>query len=153
MERHQSWLVRLLAQLLHASPAAAEDLAQETFVRAFLALDTLSEQSSFKAFVRVIGTRLAYNASRDQRNRIRLNADLQSPPEAPGSSLEAREVLDRSLAALPFSYREILVLRHVEELRVDEIAQLLALGESATKMRLKRAREAFLDVHDKLSGI
>jgi DNA-directed RNA polymerase specialized sigma24 family protein len=42
-----------------------------------------------------------------------------------------------------YAYREILVLRYVEELSVTEIGEVLNLGESATKMRLLRAREEF----------
>jgi RNA polymerase sigma-70 factor (ECF subfamily) len=53
----------------------------------------------------------------------------------------ARDVLGKLLVQLSYPYREVLTLRYLEEMDVLEIAKALDLGESAAKMRLKRARE------------
>ncbi len=54
--------------------------------------------------------------------------------------------VEGTLAQLSYPYREILVLRFVEELTVLEIAETLSLGESAVKMPLARARDRFYEI-------
>jgi RNA polymerase sigma-70 factor (ECF subfamily) len=49
----------------------------------------------------------------------------------------------RALEHVPYVYREILVLRYIEDMELDEISAALGLGGSATRMRLSRAREFF----------
>ena len=58
--------------------------------------------------------------------------------------MEARDALLKVLDRLPYPDREVLILRHLEELSVEEIAAMLDIGRSAAKMRLKRARERFM---------
>lgn len=149
VRRYQGWLVRLLTQLLDGRQAEAEDLAQETFVRGYLALPELGEGVAWRAWLRVVATRLAYNANRNRATRRRLLEDRPTGPESvPPPALAERQVLDRALGGLSYPYREILILRHVEELPLEEIATLLDIGLSAAKMRLKRAREAFVALYD-----
>ncbi len=148
VKRHQAWLVRYLAYVL-GSQAEAEDVAQEVYVKAWQKLATFRGESSFQTWLRSIATRLAYNRRRDRSTRARYEeeagAELDLVFRPDGGDVDAREVLIVVLSALPYPYREILVLRHVEELEVSEIARALDVGLSAAKMRLKRAREAFWD--------
>lgn len=152
VERHQGWLVRLLAQLLQRSPADAEDVAQEAFVRTFAAIGRIPEGASFRAWLRVTAVRLAYNHRRDALTRQKYH-DSWRPEEASGveSRLEAKEALSMTLARLPYPYREILILRHVEELALEDIANVLDVGLSAAKMRLSRARAAFVKHYDEVN--
>lgn len=55
------------------------------------------------------------------------------------------------LDKLSYPYREILVLRYVEDLDMDEIQAMLDLGPSAAKMRLKRARDAFRAIYEEVA--
>jgi len=149
--RHQAWLVRLLYFLLH-SQAEAEDVAQEALVRAFLAIRDFRGESSFRGWLRVVATRLAFNRRREARTRRHRTDELV--PIAPangGARLEQRQLIEHVLSRLSYPYREILVLRYVEELPIAEIARMLELGESATKMRLSRAREQFQAAFGQLS--
>ncbi len=149
VRRHQAWLVRLVSQLMRIAPTEAEDLAQEAFVRTYAGIGRLPEDVSFRGWIRVVAMRLAFNARRNRQTRDRLNDTL--PPPAPGPSGDAvadREAIDRVLAELSYPYREILLLRFVEELSIEEIARSLDIGLSAAKMRLKRAREAFTKKYD-----
>ena len=61
-------------------------------------------------------------------------------PEQSASSAEARTLLERSIDALPDSYREIFMLREVEEMSTIETAQCLGISEENVKTRLHRAR-------------
>jgi RNA polymerase sigma-70 factor (ECF subfamily) len=148
VRRHQSWLVRLLVCLVNRREDA-EDLAQEVFVKALMNLDSFRGDASFKTWLRTIATRAAFNWQRDHRTARRYEEQaVWGQGESweiihPGQSraLIARETLTKLLSKLSYPYREILILRYVEELSLAEIAQALDLGGSAAKMRLKRARE------------
>ncbi len=153
VKRHQGWLVRLLAQLLQRSPAEAEDIAQEAFIRTFAAIDRIPEGANFRAWLRVTSVRLAYNHRRDARTRRRYLDEWRPEEASPmGSQLEAREALSVTLTLLPYPYREILILRHVEEMALEDIATVLDVGLSAAKMRLSRARKAFVEHYDEVTG-
>ncbi|MDH3726008.1 MAG: RNA polymerase sigma factor [Myxococcales bacterium] len=153
VQRHQAWLVRLLAQLLQKSPAEAEDIAQEAFIRTFAALDRIPTDVNFRAWLRVTAVRLAYNHRRDALTRRRYLDEWRPEDATPtGSQLEAREALTMTLARLSYPYREILILRHAEEMALDEIATVLDVGLSAAKMRLSRARKAFIEHYEEVTG-
>ncbi len=141
---NQVWLVRLLFYLLH-DMGSAEDVAQEAFVRAHRGLPHFRRDSLFRGWLRRIATRLAFNHRRDATTRanyeLKVERSQLMPP--PGRAVEAHDALLKVLVAVPYPYREILLLRFVEELSVLEIASALDIGESAVKMRLSRARAAF----------
>lgn len=146
--RHEAWLLRYLRYMLRSS-TDAEETAQEVLLRAYSGLAQLADGASFRSWLRVIATRLAYNRTRDQRTRRDrereagvLRGEHLDAIEADGG-LAARDSLEKVLGRLSYPYREILLLRYVEELPVEEIAALLDIGLSAAKMRLKRAREHF----------
>lgn len=144
VRRYQAQIVRLVGYLL-GDPAEAEDVAQEAFVKAFMARDTFDRGDNFAGWIRTIATRVAFNCRRDTATRERYHAAFAEPaePVRSGDDGEVRDLLANVLTRLSYAYREILVLRYVEELSVQEIGEVLELGESATKMRLLRAREEF----------
>lgn len=153
VRRHQAWLVRLLFFLL-GRQAQAEDVAQETFVRAYLALKGGEAVKGLRPWLRTIATRLAFNLRRDAKTRQRTHEAAVpdgGEPVAPGPEgrASARNLLEQLLPQLSYPYREVLILRHVEELSVEEISELLGIGLSAAKMRLARAREQFMALHQK----
>lgn len=149
--RHIAWLLRLLGYIL-VSAAGAEDVAQETLVQAYRAMRLGERPRELRPWLRVIATRRAFNHRRARKTRERHHE--QAPPPAADSRHDARHAAAEQvrvvLAALPHPYREVLVLRYIEELEIREIASLLELGESAAKMRLARARDRFQEVSDSL---
>lgn len=144
VRRYQQRVVRLIGYLL-GSMSEAEDVAQEAFVRGFSARDSFDRGDNFGGWIRTIATRAAFNCRRENATRERYHADLARPADDAPSDMEteARDLLQQVLPKLSYSYREVLVLRYVEELPLAEIATMLNLGESAAKMRLMRAREEF----------
>ncbi|MCA9659645.1 MAG: RNA polymerase sigma factor [Myxococcales bacterium] len=155
VDRHQHWLVRLLIHLL-GSQSDAEDVAQEAFIRAFLAIEDCGDGSRFRGWLRVIARRLAFNHRRDARTRAQYeerSGVLAPRSVAPISGqVEGRDLLKQVLGELAYPYREIMVLRFVEELPIKEIARVLEIGESAAKMRLSRARAEFQRTYEKKGG-
>ena len=150
----RSVFVMVLA-LLH-NEADAEDAAQEAFLKAFRNLAGFRGEAKF-------GTWLISIALNEARSRIRRNStvrieSLDQDPDEPGHISPAllrdwreipSQVLERSemrlmlreaIAALPDNYREVLLLRDVEELSTLEAATVLQISTASIKVRLHRAR-------------
>ena len=154
VERHQEWLVSFLAHMI-SSRTDAEELAQNVLVRAFFALPRFRGEASFRTWLRTIATREAFSFYRKRGETPTPVEDLDSfsSTEAPAQRQVAeREAIKHCLNRVPYPYREILVLRYIEELSLEEIGEALDLGKSATKMRLKRAREFFQEAYSDLDA-
>jgi RNA polymerase sigma-70 factor (ECF subfamily) len=149
VERYQDELYTMALRLLGA-PADAADVVQETFLRAYMNLPRLRALS-----VRGWLYRVAVNASRDvQRRAVRRPASpledgdgkvLELPstevgPEAAAESRERAAAIRAALLALPEDYRIAVVLRDVNDLSYEEIAEALHLPLGTVKSRLSRAR-------------
>lgn len=124
----------------------AEEALQDAFVRAYRSIARCTDDAKFGAWLfgilvnrcRTAGRR----AARRQRMFVRDDASLAraaaaEPPEAPDWDVTVRRALDRLVPAL----REAFLLKHVEELEYEEMAQLTGAKVSALKMRVLRARE------------
>jgi RNA polymerase sigma-70 factor (ECF subfamily) len=158
VERHRDPLVRYLARLV-GDRDRGEEIAQEAFVRLWLARRRYREEGRFEAYLYSIGTRLARSSERRRRVRLRaLFAGRLGPfgwqsrggeraafEEAEASERllreEAESELARAIAELPLAFRAPLVLAALEERPIDEIAGLLGLPAATVKTRLFRARE------------
>lgn len=152
VERNQAWMLRFVSSLV-ASRADAEELSQNVFLRAFINMSRFRGESSFRTWLRTIAMRQVFDFFR--RNRPEGSDDfideLPSNQSDGIDSLEARQVVLRALEHVPYVYREILVLRYIEDMELDEIAASLGLGGSATRMRLSRAREFFRQAYDTIT--
>jgi RNA polymerase sigma-70 factor (ECF subfamily) len=144
-------------------PSEAEDVAQETVLKAFRNLHQFRGDARFGTWLVTI----AINESRMRlrsRQRVRLESldaavsddpdyvpiQLRDWREIPSQTLERRELreaLTRALAALNDKYREVLVLRDVQLLSVAETAEILGITPGNVKVRLLRAR---LQMRDRL---
>ena len=151
--RHKDWLYNYLLCLLRA-PGIADDAAQETLLRAWQALDGLADADRFRPWLRTIATRTAFNLRRARQTRARYEESSPSPAATPDvhDLAETEELMDRALQGLSYAYREVLVLRYIEELPMAEIATNLELSDSALKMRLMRARNEFARIYERLGG-
>ena len=152
VERHRDPLVRYLARLL-GDRDRGEELAQEAFVRLWLAARRYREEGRFEAYLYSIGTRLARSSER--RRRVRMRALFSGKVRMlPGSEPfeeaeagprllreEAAAELARAVAELPLRFRAPLVLAAIEERPLEEVARLLDLPPATVKTRLFRARE------------
>jgi RNA polymerase sigma-70 factor, ECF subfamily len=152
VERNQAWMLRFVSSLV-SSRADAEELSQNVFLRAFVNMSRFRGESSFRTWLRTIAMRQVFDFFR--RNRPEgtddLIDELPSNQSDGAESLEARQVVLRALEHVPYVYREILVLRYIEDMELDEIASSLGLGGSATRMRLSRAREFFRQAYDTIT--
>jgi RNA polymerase sigma-70 factor (ECF subfamily) len=137
VERYQGPVFAYLASRL-GDRALAEEAAQESFVRAFLALPKLKKPESFYAFLLGIAGHVAHEmwraAGRDaKRNEV---AELL----AAGTAEEREEYhLEEAIAALPESHRQVVLLRFYEQLSCQEVAQRLSLPLGTVTKTLSRA--------------
>ncbi len=145
----------------------AVDLAQETFVRVYRAVDRYQTTYAFSTYIYRIATNLAISELRKRKRRrlVSLTGFFQSndggePREfqpSDGQPLqdvalvdaERRAAVQRAIGTLPDKYRAPLILRDVEGKSYDEISRILGTSEGTVKSRISRAR-GFL--RDKMSA-
>ena len=143
---------------LSGSPTAAEDLVQETFVRATISLHQV-EGSSARAWL----YKVARNVYLDEwRRRKRWSwvpffqdTEMISPygvPEEEMDRVEESQMLAEILYRLPENYRAIIHLREIEEMSYEEIAQTLDMTEGQVKVTLHRARKKLQELGEKQKG-
>ena len=131
-----------------------EDLAQEVFVKAFFGLKTFEGRSSFRAWLKRIKVNHCLNHMKKEEGKQSQSIDdetsgtfekLQVEPNAERNlEIQDRQIqVEAILNSLPPTLRIPLVMCDMDELSYEEIAESLGIGLSATKMRIKRAREQF----------
>lgn len=124
----------------------AEEALQDAFVRAYRSLARCDDPERFGAWLygilvnrcRTTGARAARRARRFVHDPVALET---APLPGPADQTEWDDVVRWALARLAPESREVFLLKHVEELEYEDIAQLTGVGVSALKMRVKRARE------------
>ena len=151
VERHQRTVLAVAASLL-SDRTEAQDVAQETFLRAYLNLGLLADPSRFGAWVK----RVAFGASIDSFRRVRSEArlgtqsdidgavEILSDAPSPLETLERRELADRVLdavAALPPRYRVPLTMFHLDGLSHAKVANALDMPVSTVRSLVTRARQ------------
>lgn len=135
-------------------PEDAEDLAQETFVRVYRALDRYDPSRPFTAWLFTIASRLAIDHLRRKRLptvSLTLESDEgdERTMEVMDPGLQPDEVTSRGqeeeraqglIDSLPEHYRVVVMLRHQQDLSYEEIAEVLQLPLGTVKARIHRAR-------------
>jgi len=119
----------------------AEDVTQEAYGRAWRAWKTVETMADPQAWVRTVAWRLAANSLRHRRRaarRLRLRAPA-TPPAEPGVDNVA---IVAALRKLPADQRRAVVLHHLADLTVEQVAQETGATVRATKSRLARGRAA-----------
>jgi RNA polymerase sigma-70 factor (ECF subfamily) len=150
MRRYNQRLYRV-ALAITRNEGEAEDIMQESYVRAYLHLGQFAGRAKFSTWLTRIAVHEAL-ARRHRQNRFQelepvsegdamteLPASAPSP-EQQASSAEAAGLLEQAIGSLPALYRTVFVLRDVEELSTFETAEALELSQENVKTRLHRAR-------------
>jgi RNA polymerase sigma-70 factor, ECF subfamily len=157
-------IYRLALKML-GIPTDAEDVLQNTFLKAFQHLKDFEGRSSLSTWLYRIASNEALMLLRKQRPEITLSDDALEDndnsdyypaqftdwcclPETEFLSAESKAALDRAVQHLPETQRIVFVLRDIEGLSIQETGQVLNLSEAAVKTRLLRAR---LSLREELS--
>ncbi len=144
--RAQAGRVYAICLRIAGDRAAAEDLAQETFVRAWRKLGAYEPGTNFPAWIAKVAVNTALSDRRSVSRREARETTRETLPE-PGEKGEVatsgeRMDLERAIASLPPAARRVFVLHDVEGYRHREIAAMLGLSTGTTKAQLHRARAA-----------
>lgn len=164
------WLVdryqkRVVAncRYLTRNVAFAEDLAQEVFVKIFFAMGRFGGRSSFRTWLQRIKCNHCLNFLKKQEGKTYLDVEdekiingrqltLEPSAEKVIMNRDERELITAILDAMSDSLRIPLLMRDMDQLSYQEVAETLGLGLSAVKMRIKRGREEFRRRYRELSG-
>jgi RNA polymerase sigma-70 factor (ECF subfamily) len=157
MDQHNRRLYRV-ARAVMKDDSEAEDVVQETYLRAFSNLAKFRGESSLATWL----TRIALNEAMGRKRKQRITVTLESvetaqedtsaqiiqfpamstetDPERSAAQREIRILLERAMDALPEAFRLVFVMRDVEEMSIEETATYLRIRPETVKTRLHRAR-------------
>jgi len=170
VRRHQRMLLNVAFRITGVYEDAC-DIVQDSFVAAWQKLGDFRGEAKFSTWLTAIVVNQARNRCRQVRQRLRHEAyslqaplpggdrdQLPDPTSAAPSALEQleetelRSFLQSCIAALTPEFREVLVLRDMQELSYDDVAAALQLREGTVKSRLFRARDAVKECLKKSAG-
>ncbi len=154
MRRNNRRLFRLVRSIV-GSDHEAEEVVQETYVRAYTALDGWRGEATLATWLSRIALNEALGEVRRRRQTVPFEAvadaepvrgsafdHLVKPsPEQDAARGEIRHLLERAIDSLPAEFRSVFVLRAVERLSVDETAAVLGVGAITVRTRFFRARK------------
>jgi RNA polymerase sigma-70 factor (ECF subfamily) len=159
--KYQRKLARLLSQFIRDA-AEVEDVAQETFIKAYRALPSFRGESAFYTWLYRIGINTAKNFLVSQGRKVPTtvndfdNEDAEnfeeagrlrevSTPESELMSKQIAQTVNQTLDALPEELRTAIVLREIEGLSYEEIASIMNCPIGTVRSRIFRAREAIAE--------
>jgi RNA polymerase sigma-70 factor (ECF subfamily) len=154
--KYQHKIVNLIMRYVR-DPELALDISQEAFIKAYRALPRFRGDSAFYTWMYRIAVNTAKNHLAAQRRRpMDVELDLQDPeqydlhaklketdtPEGLTISSELQETVERAIAALPEDLRTAIILRELEGMSYEEIAQTMECPVGTVRSRIFRARDA-----------
>jgi len=160
VSKYQRKLMRLVSRLVH-DQAEAEDVVQESFIKAYRALANFRGESAFYTWLYRIGVNTAKNhlVTQGRRAPTSTDADIEeaetfvdadglrdiNTPESLLASKQIAETVNAAMLALPEELRSAITLREIEGLSYDEIAEVMLCPIGTVRSRIFRAREAIAE--------
>ena len=149
LARYRHRVVRLAAHILRR-PGEAEDVAQEAFVRAFRSLNSYRAEGRFYTWLYQIVVRVCLDRRRlarwDREMPLETISELNSGPDGALDAVESRILVETLLDQLTPPMRAMLVLRELEGLEYEEIAEVLQIPVGRVRWRLHAARAQFQEL-------
>jgi RNA polymerase sigma-70 factor (ECF subfamily) len=148
VERYWDRLFRWLYNLTH-NQHTAEDLTQDTFLKALSHLDSFQVGGNFRAWLFRIAHNSCINHAKACRTRLPLPETLPDDDEGPLEQVQSREAMQalaRAVGRLPAEFRAAFLLRVEEGLSFRQIAEVLGLTEETARWRVFKARQKLVHV-------
>ncbi len=149
IQQHQSKLYNFIYRYTR-NRQDAEDLTQDTFVKAYKNFHRYDSKYPFASWLYTIGRRTVYNHYRRTRRTEPMEFDIADESERPDGAAEKqdnRNSVWASAKKLKKEFREVLVLKYIEDLSILEIAKVLGKTQSNIKILLFRARNQLKKIH------
>ncbi|WP_312434211.1 RNA polymerase sigma factor RpoE [Janthinobacterium sp.] len=160
VSKYQRRLMRLVSRLVH-DPAEAEDVVQETFIKAYRALRHFRGDAAFYTWLYRIGINTAKNYLLTQGRRTPTSSDTDAgqaesfddgnrlrdnnTPESVLASKQIAATVNAAMDVLPIELRTAIVLREIEGLSYEEISEIMACPIGTVRSRIFRAREVIAE--------
>lgn len=165
MQRNNQRLFRV-ARAIVSNDSEAEDIVQESWTRAFAALDGFRGDAGLTTWL----TRIVINEARGRLRRRRIQIDLDQVevaqgagglvlafpmgqpmdnPEVEVARMQIRQMIEAEIDRLPEAFRLVFILREVQDASTAETAELLGIREETVKTRLHRARRLLREALDR----
>lgn len=160
VSKYQRRLMRLVSRLVH-DPAEAEDVVQETFIKAYRALRHFRGDAAFYTWLYRIGINTAKNYLLTQGRRTPTSSDTDAEqaesfddgnrlrdnntPESVLASKQIAATVNAAMDVLPIELRTAIVLREIEGLSYEEISEIMACPIGTVRSRIFRAREVIAE--------
>ena len=159
VSKYQRRLMRLVSRIVH-DPAEAEDVVQETFIKAFRALRHFRGDAAFYTWLYRIGINTAKNFLVNQGRRPPTSSEPDveqagqgendalrdiNTPESMLASKQIAQTVNEAMDALPIDLRTAIVLREIEGLSYEEISAIMGCPIGTVRSRIFRAREVIAE--------
>jgi RNA polymerase sigma-70 factor (ECF subfamily) len=159
VSKYQRRLMRLVSRIVH-DPAEAEDVVQETFIKAFRALRHFRGDAAFYTWLYRIGINTAKNFLVNQGRRPATASEPEleqagqgegealrdiNTPESMLASKQIAQTVNEAMDALPLDLRTAIVLREIEGLSYEEISAIMGCPIGTVRSRIFRAREVIAE--------
>lgn len=154
MDEHGEYCLRV-AYLYVKDWAIAEEIVQDVFFAYYRQQECFEQRSSLKTYLVKITVHKCHDFLRSWKNKRhnlleKLHIGMSKrTPEKELLEKDDRRILTTALFELPLHYREVLILYYYQELKIREIAEILASTENTVKTRLRRARQMLQEKLDK----
>ena len=152
MRRYNQRLFRVTRGILD-NDAQAMDAIQETYLKAFSQLTTLKDINALPAWLTSIARREALQYLRRNKRNVSMDPAQMEPvialavmmktddqPESKMANDQLKSLLESCIDKLPSTFREVFILRSIEQCSVNETANILEISEATVKTRLFRAK-------------
>lgn len=143
VSKHRQRLIRVAANILR-DRHEAEDVAQEAFLKAFREIAKLRDDRAFSGYLYRICVRLCMDRLRSRKATSEI---VESGDGSTGTKIETKILVERLLTKLNPELRTTLVLREMEELSYDEVAEVMQVPVGTVRSRLHAARERFRAIY------
>jgi len=140
VKRYSGVVYRLVYRLI-GQEQEAQDITQETFIKAFQALASFNQELSFKPWLLKIALNTALSYQRRRKNKDNWQPLADELPAHQGNVSPTSIDVKQALSQLPLNYRQVAILRGVEELSFREIAAILGINDATARTWFKRAKE------------
>ena len=153
IQKYQRQVYNLAYRML-GNAEDSGDIVQETFIRAYGALGSFRQDANFVTWLYKITSNLCIDQLRSRKNKGTLSLEVEleegrepaanirtSSPENVVIRENTRDIIHKAIMNLPEKYRAVVVMRHLHDMSVEEIATALELPSGTVKTHLFRARE------------